>query len=245
MSADDSIRVILQRERVQVVNKRNSRLMRFLGWLFALVNYDFMGRAWTTVSHKRIYAPVRVDVDGDLEPHRSSLEHELVHIRQFRWISFPLLAFLWRIIFRIGYVFAPVPVLFAAWRWFAERPAYLLQIERHGREVDEVVDTLWRVYAFPWPKEWMRAWFNKRIKRNGDIRMMRGLATRWVASCASRGDPVTSWSDHTSPGRYEGECMWHGPRVRAFVQIDSDGVAYGRCPVCARARERSRRSRRR
>jgi hypothetical protein len=139
---------------VTVVRKDKSRLMRALGWLFKrTTGYDFMGRAWTTISFRTIYAPTHVDLDN-LDAYESPIRHELVHVQQI---------FNWWVLFHIAYLLLPVPVLFAWGRWYFERSAYLVQIREFGRDPDEVVETLWRVYLWPWPRPWMRAWFAKQL----------------------------------------------------------------------------------
>lgn len=154
---------------VEVRLKKDSRVMRFLGWLFGLFGYAFMERAWTTISGRRIYAPNHVDLTK-LDDHRMVIEHELVHVAQARWWRVPGL---WQFL----YLMFPVPVFLAYGRWRSEREGYMVNIawavrysdaERTDLRsfvvdyVNHIVHTLWKVYLMPWPKAWMRSWFMRR-----------------------------------------------------------------------------------
>ena len=46
-----------------------------------------------------------------------------------------------------------------------ERDPWLLSIQRGGWSVDGAVDTLWQSYLWPWPKVWMKRWFEKQLSR--------------------------------------------------------------------------------
>uniref|UniRef100_A0A6M3KYG0 Uncharacterized protein n=2 Tax=viral metagenome TaxID=1070528 RepID=A0A6M3KYG0_9ZZZZ len=160
------IREYLNDRPVVVRSKRDSLLMRALGWVFNLVGYDFMRRAWTTIGSRTIYAPTTVPqakIDDynngwthSLNGHPRPLEHEMIHTRQAK--RYP-------IIWQVSYLLLPVPVLFAWFRWRWEREAYLNDITKYGRDVDEVVDVMWSIYGWCWPKPLMRRWFKRRAGR--------------------------------------------------------------------------------
>lgn len=145
------VRKLLEDAGVTLVSKKDSRLMNVLSWLLPW-RYAFMNRMWTTVSSRRIHAPAWVDVTGNIEPYRSVILHELVHVAQFKR---------WGFLMGLGYLFPLVPIPCAYWRWKFEREAYLVQIRDFGRDIDETVDTLWWSYAWLWPKPLMRAWFRR------------------------------------------------------------------------------------
>jgi hypothetical protein len=167
--------------RVRFVRKDHSRLMRFLSWLFGLVGYDFMRRAWTTVG-RTVYYPVTIyakdperlgHLPVSLSEHRPIIEHEFYHVLQYErlWHLHSLL-----------YLVFPLPVGLAWYRWRCERVAYLhklrhymatgpmdgpvdaVQDERARQrrvETDRVVNKLWRVYGWCWPRWAMRRWFGR------------------------------------------------------------------------------------
>jgi hypothetical protein len=89
--------------------------------------------------------------------HRSVLEHEYHHIRQFE-----RLWHLHSVLYLLG---VPLPFLLAWYRWWAERGPYLHQMRYYGRDVERTVQTLWRVYGWCWPRRWMRRWFEKELRR--------------------------------------------------------------------------------
>ncbi|MCC7542449.1 MAG: hypothetical protein IT379_39895 [Deltaproteobacteria bacterium] len=137
----------------RVRSKRGSVLMTILSVLLPWRAW-FMRAAWTTLG-RTIYAPTWIDVAGSLEPYRSILEHELVHVRQWRR---------WWLVYPISYLLLPLPIGLAWWRWRWEREAYLVQL-RAGTSVEHVVDTLWRHYGWPWPRWAMRRWFRRALAR--------------------------------------------------------------------------------
>ena len=126
--------------------------MRLIGALLRAVGNDrFMECYWTTLA-RTIYFPRGVT---DPLEHREALEHELVHVRQWeRWG-----VYLW-----LTYLFLPLPFGLAWFRWRWEREAYLVQIANARDpqcEIERVVAVLWAGYGWPWPKPWMRRWFEK------------------------------------------------------------------------------------
>lgn len=147
MSASEPVRAALASAGARLRSKRGSALMALLSLLLPWRAW-FLRHAWTTIG-RTIYAPVWVDVAGPIGAYREIIEHELVHVAQWRrwWILFPL-----------SYLLLPLPIGMAWCRWRWEREAYLVQI-RAGATVDAVVDTLWRRYGWPWPRAWMRRWF--------------------------------------------------------------------------------------
>jgi len=83
------------------------------------------------------------------------LNHEIIHtILLERWYG-PVLAGA----LAIG---LPLPVLFSG-RWYLERWAYLADIQRGMRTVNEAVDVLWNGYMWVWPRSWMAEWFNNNM----------------------------------------------------------------------------------
>jgi len=143
------------RERgVRLVPKGDSRLMRAAGLLLlGIGNREFMQRYWTTLAHT-VYYPASV---GDPLAHPDILEHELVHVRQWER---------WGVLLWISYLLLPLPFGLAFFRWYWEREAYLVQLLRapdQPREIARVVDALWFGYGWPWPRPWMRRWFERRL----------------------------------------------------------------------------------
>lgn len=85
-----------------------------------------------------------------------TLSHEKMHADDlsgpwYRVVAFLLLATL-----------LPLPVLFSG-RWLIERHAYLEDIKRGRRSVDDAVSTLWKSYGWCWPPILMRRWFLARL----------------------------------------------------------------------------------
>jgi len=156
MLTPDEIRTFIHEHNVKLVPKRESWLMRAIAWVLAVtrINSDFMD-SYTTTIRKTIYyrmawEPFEIGTDAHLRAHASTLEHEFVHVLQ--WEKYWLL-------FTISYVLLPIPIGLAWYRFRWEREAYLINI-RNGRSIDSCVDALWR-YGWPWPRSWMRRWFQK------------------------------------------------------------------------------------
>lgn len=153
----------LKTQGVKLVRKDNSRLMRVIGWFFNLfkwlTKFDFMEDAWTTVGGKTIYFPVDYPLSYEklqgISSSEVTIRHELVHIRQAR--KYPV----W---FQVSYLLFPIFIFFAWFRWRWEREAYMVNI-RAGADIDRIVDILWKVYLFPWPKPWMRKWFREQVAK--------------------------------------------------------------------------------
>jgi hypothetical protein len=168
--------------------------MRVLGFLLRFITPAFMTSYWTTLG-STVYAPTSYDEDADfgtpswLAKH-SSLQHELVHVEQFRdfgWVRMALLylgpaPFLLpgailaiclapaglTVLIAVGIVLALAPLSVGlAWgRWRLEREAYLITLSTYEagdyeRVTEWIVDTLVHNYAFTWPRSWMRTWFQQ------------------------------------------------------------------------------------
>jgi hypothetical protein len=153
-----SLELQLQAQRVRLVAKRDSPVMRVLALLLRAVGTrGFNERFWTTLG-RTIYYPTSV---RDPFTHPVVIEHELVHVQQWqRWGLF-----LW-----ISYLLLPLPIGLAWFRFRWEREAYLVQLahapeRERNREIDRIVDVLWFGYARPWPRRWMRRWFQRNVER--------------------------------------------------------------------------------
>ncbi len=131
---------------VRVRHKSESRLMCLLGFFLGA---RFMSHSWTTISGRTIWAPDRTRLDM-LSVYAVIVRHELVHVKQARRL--PLL-------WQLSYALLPVPFLFAWFRWRWEREAYLVNLRAHTTTIETVVNTLWSVYGWCWPKPLMRRWF--------------------------------------------------------------------------------------
>lgn len=148
----DDIDNALRAQRVRLLPKHGSRLMRAAAVLLRPLGLRaFLTHYWTTVG-RTVYYPSCVH---DPRAHPDVLAHELVHVRQWqRWG-----VWLW-----VSYLLLPLPLGLSWFRWRWEREAYLVQIERavdRRREIDRVVDALWSGYGWPWPRAWMRRWFER------------------------------------------------------------------------------------
>ncbi len=146
------IEALVAAHRVRFVKKPDARFMSVLAFVLRAVgNRDFMDHYWTTIG-RTIYTPSYV---GDPYDHLSILEHELVHVDQYAR---------WSVLFLISYLALPLPIGLAWFRWKWEREAYLVQIRNSpdpAAEITRIVDSLWSGYGWPWPRKWMRAWFER------------------------------------------------------------------------------------
>ena len=136
--------------------KRGSRLMRLLALLLYGIGVRGLSeRYWTTIA-RTIYYPTSVH---DPFAHPLVLEHELVHVRQWQR---------WGVLFWLSYLLLPLPFGLAWFRFRWEREAYLVQLEHAADrelEITRIVDALWSGYAWPWPRAWMRRWFERATTR--------------------------------------------------------------------------------
>lgn len=114
-------------------------------WLRAL---PWTSRAWVTIG-TTIYAPQSVCYP---EGHPSTLEHELVHVRQ--WLDLgPLL---W-LAYIVGF---PLPLGLAWLRYCIEREAYAWEIRHHGASPERCADAVSSsLYGWAWPRAWALKYF--------------------------------------------------------------------------------------
>ncbi len=150
----------LTKRNIAFVRKDKSKLMKVINFFlyYSFINRHFMDRFWTVIGSKTIYYPTNievVDVDNNLSIYAPILEHELIHIQQKEK---------WGILWQISYIFLPLPILFAWFRWRWEREAYLININKYNWNIEFIADTLWSNYGWTWPKSWMTKWF----KENSD-----------------------------------------------------------------------------
>ena len=130
-------------------------------WFTRLLNKFGAGTAWTTVGDT-VYYPDAIE-DPYLFP--EIIEHEKVHIGQYKKLGVPLFLFL--------YIFVFLPVGLSYFRWRFEREAHLVEAKLYLAEkrtdihtiVDEMVKSLWHYYGYPWPKTLMKSWFLKQLKK--------------------------------------------------------------------------------
>jgi hypothetical protein len=141
---------------VLLIDKNRSPLMRALG---LVLGRTFMARMWTTYRLPfqrcvRITHPVGLFSPASCD---GILEHELVHVAQFRrwWAPWLLPLFV---------SLLPLPVIFSG-RWFVERPAYLCDIRNGRLTLEGVVQLLWSKYGAPWPRPLMRRWFERQLAK--------------------------------------------------------------------------------
>lgn len=130
--------------------KRDSHIMRFISFFLGA---SFLTSFWTTISPRKIWAPTGTNLRR-LDDYATIIRHELCHARV--WKRYPLIA-------QFAYVFLPLPIGLAWFRWRFERAAYLIDIRAGRMTVDEVVQTLWQNYLFPWPRGAMRKSFQRAL----------------------------------------------------------------------------------
>ena len=121
------------------------------------------------------------------------IDHELVHVSQFRKFGMFLMACMylgpsvcpglpllvlsaavglwwgWAPFFcQLGLivVLLPLSIGLAYGRWWIERSAYLLYCKTDG-DVEWIADSLWKNYAWTWPRPWARAWLSRHRRCNG------------------------------------------------------------------------------
>ena len=157
------IRTFLDAHGMEVRPKSASRLMRAIGWLLAAccINRHFLDR-YTSVIWLHVYYPSSwgafdLASDSDVEAHAVTFEHEFVHTQQRKR---------WHVLWAMSYLLLPLPFGLAWFRWYWERPAYLVNM-RHGRTAEQCADALWR-YGWPWPRARMLAWFEAQDVTGGE-----------------------------------------------------------------------------
>lgn len=145
-----------QQHNVKLIDKGDSKLMKFVGFLLCFIVPTFMTRFFTTYRLPfQKQGTIACPVGYDPMDYPGVLEHELVHVEQQR-SAWGLFKSFWL------YFLLPLPIIFSG-RWFIERDAYLLDIKAGRITVEYAVNTLWKSYAFAWPPGLMRKWFNERL----------------------------------------------------------------------------------
>ena len=157
MTTTRALEDVARQLRVRFLPMTRSRLTRaFARLLWLLGNRRFLEEYWITLG-RTVHYPASV---RDPYQHPQVIEHELVHVRQWER---------WGVLLWISYLFLPLPFGLAWFRWRWEREAYLIDLAaRTGREdraraVDRVVETLWTGYGWPWPRRWMKRWFERQL----------------------------------------------------------------------------------
>ena len=139
--------------RIRLVKKTDSWVMRFIG-LFSkkFRNYFWTTWRWPFQEYPVVYYPARIQNIGLYE---HGLDHEKYHADFLRhWYGPPCVVLFSTIL--------PLP-MYISGRWFLERDAYLNDIIHQRRTLEMVVVELDTRYGHPWPKSWMRAWFQKGV----------------------------------------------------------------------------------
>lgn len=154
--------------RLRIIKKPESRFQRMIDRLLKIVSVglikDYLDGYHTTVG-QRIY------VTGDWEEisrnrRYLTLRHELVHVRQFRRFTLPLMALL--------YVLLPLPAGLAWFRAHFEKQAYAEEIrataELYGKDHVSAPDFRENIigqftgpaYGFMWPfRRAMERWYDR------------------------------------------------------------------------------------
>lgn len=122
-------------------------------WLTRFLNLFGGNTMWTTIGDT-IYFPDLYTLD-EAGIFTEIIEHEKVHIEQFE--KYGIFGFLFL------YILIPLPAFLSYFRWKFEREAYLVDIKCGHLTTDQVVETLHCNYVRPWPKSWMKSWFEKNI----------------------------------------------------------------------------------
>jgi len=142
-----------QKHNVRLLNKKDSWFWRILGRIAPGMLHYF----WATYRFpfcKTTVAYPDTVIDPMDPKHIPVVEHELDHhYRWFNKMGGPVATF-------FVYFLVPFPIIFSG-RWFFERTAYLIQINKYGYSIEWAVNTLWKSYIFPWPKPLMRWWFEQ------------------------------------------------------------------------------------
>jgi len=153
----DRVDFLLAHHQVLVRPKSDSWIMRTAG---AFLGRGFMQGVWTTIRlpfcPPVIYYPSRV-IAPLSQRYEWVLEHELMHVAQFRPWYGPVWMFLL-------YFVLPLPVGFSG-RWFVEREAYLGDIRRGVYTAEAAARQLKTSYIYPWPERWMVRWFHRNRDR--------------------------------------------------------------------------------
>jgi len=146
-----------QKHNVRLILKTESKFMRLIG---LILGRKFRESFWTTyrLPFQKLSTITYTAKSGDPMQYKSTLSHELIHVKLLdKWYG-PLLGGL-----LVSLV--PLPVLFSG-RWYIERYAYLDGILNYNYDIDGVVNLLWNGYGWPWPKPLMKRWFLRKIKEH-------------------------------------------------------------------------------
>lgn len=152
----------------KLVQHKDSRLARFLLWVYAHVGVGVSPTTWFTIGDT-VYYPNCVPNYDSLPDEKQELwlakyteifGHEIIHILQFvrlkRVLMFRALAIT---AFFVWYFVLPLPVFFSG-RYFFEREAYLVQLNDFGSvSPGALANHLHRRYLRPWPQLSMYRWF--------------------------------------------------------------------------------------
>jgi hypothetical protein len=134
----------------KIRRKKTSSLQR----LICAISPNY-AKMWTTWNGT-IYCPDDV-TDPYSRTWESTVAHELVHVGQQKRLGWPLFLFL--------YLLFPLPVLGAYFRVKFECEAYTVQIAEGELSREGVVDTLWRLYAWPLPPKMIAAILDREIEK--------------------------------------------------------------------------------
>jgi hypothetical protein len=183
---DMDIRAYAAERRLRFVRKDRSRLHRFIGKLCKVVGYDYMNRAWTTIGRTvafPVWGPdIELEYDGAgipickgtikvhgggtahateadmisfLDFNESIFGHEAHHVEQHL-----RLWWLHEVLYFLG---TPLPIIFAWYRAWCEVRPYAWQCAFFERDQVKTVNTIWKLYGFPWPKGWLAEWLANTI----------------------------------------------------------------------------------
>jgi len=161
-----------QKHDVKLISKKDSLFMKIVGKILFFITPNFMEDFFTTArlpfQKGAIYYPTKV---ADPMRYGHVLEHELQHVGQQK-TSLGLFKSALAMIF-------PLPILFSG-RWFyIERDPYLNDIKKGRITVEKAVSRLWHSYFFPFPRYFMRRWFEKKLKeadmKTADAKQHKGI----------------------------------------------------------------------
>lgn len=156
--ANEVLKLSQRWPRFQVVDKRDSRLMRVIGWLLTPVNPTFLDGYITTIGFT-VY--MGVELIGTDTGYRA-LRHEAVHVAQYAR---------WRWLFLLSYLFAFPTVLTmrAYWELQAHAEDIRVRAKERGYASDGFLEQIARqftgssyLWMLPFPKLVM--WLLKRAR---------------------------------------------------------------------------------
>ena len=142
---------------MELVYKKNSKLMKVIAWLLKLFNSNFM-EDYVTVIGETIYLPSNWD-SYSKKKQVVLLTHEQTHIEQYKRNK------LW---FVISYLFLPLPMFLSYYRCKYEIEAYKINIEQ-GMSIDVAINELYGpkyLYAGKWfGKKKLRKWIEDELNK--------------------------------------------------------------------------------